>query len=159
MKTSLTPEQAFQKIKHYCAYQERCHSEVREKLYGMGLRKAEVETLISRLIEDDYLNETRFAAQFAGGHFRLKKWGRIKIAYELRLKKISPYAIKMALKEIDEPGYRLTLEKMASARWTSLKNEPPLSRLSKTSAYLVRKGYENDLVYEVVAQINTRAKE
>ncbi len=159
MKTPLSPEQAFQKIKHYCAYQERCHAEVREKLYGMGLRKAEVEMQISRLIEDDYLNETRFAAQFAGGHFRLKKWGRIKITYELRLKKISPYAIKMALKEIDETDYRIVLEKMASARWASLKNETPFSRLSKTSAYLVRKGYENDLVHEVVAQINTRAKE
>ena len=83
MKTSLSPEKAFQKIKHYCAYQERNHYEVREKLYGMGLFKKEVETLITRLIEEDYLNEARYAIQFAGGHFRLKKWGKIKIRFEL----------------------------------------------------------------------------
>ena len=101
-KQQLTKEQAHQKAKHYCAYQERCHSEVKEKLYGFGLRKLDVEELMSKLIEEDYLNEERFAVQFAGGRFRLKQWGRVKIKYELKQKQVSEYLIKKAMKTIDE---------------------------------------------------------
>ena len=88
-KQHLTVEQAFQKGKHFCSYQERCHTEVKEKLYGFGLNKQAVEMLLSRLIEEDYLNEERYAQQFAGGKFRMKQWGRIKIKYELKQKKIN----------------------------------------------------------------------
>ena len=118
----LTPEQAWQKIKHFCAYQERCHFETKEKLFGFGLSKTDVETLISRLIEEDYLNEARFAAQFAGGHFRIKKWGRVKIVYALKQKRVSPVNIKSALKEIDEENYKAILMKLAEAKWKLLKH-------------------------------------
>ncbi|WP_026768648.1 regulatory protein RecX [Asinibacterium sp. OR53] len=153
MKTSLSPEKAFQKIKHYCAYQERNHYEVREKLYGMGLFKKEVETLITRLIEEDYLNEARYAIQFAGGHFRLKKWGKIKIRFELRQKGVSDYNIKAALKEIDEADYLQVLSKLAREKWASLKAESPAGRHTRTTAFLLRKGYENNLIQEVIAAI------
>jgi regulatory protein len=78
-KKQLTKEQALQKARHYCGYQERSHAEVKEKLYSFGLRRQEVEESLSQLIEEDYLNEERFAQQFAGGHFRMKQWGRVKI--------------------------------------------------------------------------------
>src|SRR5580704_16170204 len=93
---SLSPEQALQKLRHYCGYQERCHQEVKEKLYAFGLRKADVENAVATLIEEDRLNEERFAIQFAGGRFRLKNWGRIKIRYELKQKQVSDYCIKKA---------------------------------------------------------------
>ena len=89
-----TPQQALPKAKHYCAYQERCHSEVKDKLYGFGLTTPEVNEIVSRLIEENYLNEERFAILFAGGHFRTKKWGRVKIAYALKQKQVSAYSIK-----------------------------------------------------------------
>jgi regulatory protein len=82
----LTTEQAFQKLKHFCAWQERCHSEVKEKAFSLGLRKAQADELVSRLIEENYLNEERFARQFAGGKFRMKQWGRIKIKSGLKQK-------------------------------------------------------------------------
>ncbi|HCM75832.1 MAG TPA: RecX family transcriptional regulator, partial [Cytophagales bacterium] len=78
-KQKLTPQQGLQKIYHYCAYQERSHKEVRNKLYDYGLWGSEVEDLLTRLITEDFLNEERFAKSFAGGKFRMKKWGRIKI--------------------------------------------------------------------------------
>ncbi|HEV8079593.1 MAG TPA: hypothetical protein VGP43_02700 [Chitinophagaceae bacterium] len=81
MVTKLTKEQALPKIKLYCAYQERCHKEVKEKLYSLGLYKKDVEQLISQMIEENYLNEERFAIQYAGGKFRMNKWGRIKIKH------------------------------------------------------------------------------
>ncbi|NCI47852.1 regulatory protein RecX [Sediminibacterium soli] len=141
------------KIRGYCAYRERCHSEVREKLYSFGLRRNEVETLISRLIEEDVLNEQRFADLFAGGHFRQKRWGRQKIVYALRQKKVSEPVIKKALKEIDGPDYTTSLQKLARVKWQALKGEQYLTRQAKTMAYLLQKGYERPAVLAVVKQL------
>ena len=76
-RKTLTKEQALQKLRHYCRYQERCHAEAREKLWQLGVKKTEHDEIIAILIEDDYLNEERFAIQFAGGRYRQKQWGRI----------------------------------------------------------------------------------
>jgi regulatory protein len=122
-RQQLTKEQALQKAKHYCAYQERCHSEVKEKLYGFGLRKSDVEDLLSKLIDEDYLNEERFAIQFAGGRFRMKQWGRIKIKYELKQKYVSEYLIKKAMKVIDEKDYWTTAQKLYDQKLKQLSVE------------------------------------
>ncbi|MEP7106381.1 MAG: RecX family transcriptional regulator, partial [Ferruginibacter sp.] len=119
----LTPQQAFAKIKQYCAYQERCHSEVKEKLYCYGLHKIDVEEMTSKLVEENYLNEERFAIQYAGGKFRIKKWGKAKIKYQLRQKQVSEYCIKKALEGIDGNDYLKTLNKLATLKLKSLKGE------------------------------------
>src|ERR1700754_3786363 len=117
---ALSPEQALQKLKHYCGYQERSHSEVQEKLYSFGLRKKDVEVAMATLIEENYLNEERFALQFAGGHFRLKEWGKVKIRYELKQRRVSEYCIKKALAAIDEEDYEKTLGRLAEKKWETL---------------------------------------
>ena len=155
MKNNLTPEMAYPKIKHYCAYSERCHYDVREKLFSMGLVKKDVETLLSRLIEEDHLNEERFAILFAGGHFRQKKWGRAKIVYALRQKRVSEHNIKRGLKEITEADYLGSLTKLAAAKWKSLKGEQYLSREAKTNAYLLQKGYERPAIQQVIAGLRS----
>src|SRR6186997_3007636 len=99
-KKKLTTEQALQKLRHYCGYQERCHSEVKNKLYNLGIFKNEHDAIIATLIQEDYLNELRFAIAFAGGKFRVKQWGRIKIKYELKNRQLSDYCIKKALQQI-----------------------------------------------------------
>jgi regulatory protein len=150
-KQTNTREQALQKAKHYCGYQERCHKEVKEKLYELGLHKVEVETTISQLIEENYLNEERFATQFAGGKFRMKNWGRVKIKYELKQKQVSEYCIKKGLKAIDEDDYIKALEKLAAAKWESLSGEKnKFSKLRKTQDYLMQKGFEQDLIRETI---------
>jgi regulatory protein len=143
-------DQALQKIRHYCAYQERCHAEVREKLYGYGLYKTEVETMLAQLIEEDYLNEERFAEQFAGGRFRMKQWGRIRIQYALKQKKVSDYSIRKAMKSIDEDEYVRTLEKLAKHKWNSLKGEHNISKQAKTTQYLMQKGFELPLIQQAI---------
>src|SRR5688500_741234 len=102
-------KQALIKARNYCAYQERCQQEVRDKLYEWGLWPEAVENIIVELITDNFLNEERFATTFAGGKFRIKKWGRVKIKLELKKRKISEYCIKQAMKEIDEKDYLKTL--------------------------------------------------
>jgi regulatory protein len=143
----LTPQQALQKIRHYCAYQERCHSEVKSKLFEYGLNTVECEEIIMSLIADNYLNEERFAIQFAGGHFRNKKWGRNKIKYALRIKKVSDYCIRKAMLEIEDAAYMETLEALYAAKKESLKSvKPPLLRRKKIQDYLVQKGYEQEYI-------------
>jgi len=153
-KKQLTKEQALQKARHYCGYQERSHAEVKEKLYSFGLRRQEVDETLSLLIEEDYLNEERFAIQYAGGHFRMKHWGRVKITYELKQKRVSEYCIRKALKEIDEADYIKTLEKLARGKWDTLKTEPNLFiKMRKTQDFLLQKGYESGLIKEAIGQI------
>ena len=152
----LTKEQAYQKAKHYCAYQERCHSEVKEKLYGFGLYKKDVEELMSNLVEENYLNEERFAIQFAGGRFRIKHWGKVKIKYELRQKQISDYCIKKALSSIDEKDYERTLLKLFTEKKKTLKSEKNIFvRKRKISDYLMGKGFETDRISELLKTLDT----
>jgi regulatory protein len=153
-KKYLTKEQALQKLKHYCAYQERCHSEVKEKLYNLGVWKKEHDEIIAILIEENYLNEERFAIAFAGGRFRMKQWGRVKIKYELKQKQVSEYSIKIALKQIDEEEYLKVLDKLAKEKYASLKNEQHLIRKKKTMDYLIGKGYEMELLRGAVEKKN-----
>ena len=144
-------EQALPKIKLYCAYQERCHAEVKEKLYSFGLYKNGVEQLMAQLIEENYLNEERFAIQYAGGKFRMNQWGRVKIKYALRQKQVSDYSIKKGLKEISESDYKKTLQKLAEQKLKTLKNESNVfSKKKKLHDYLLQKGYEGELVKEEV---------
>jgi regulatory protein len=150
-KKYLTKEQALQKLKQYCAYQERSHSEVKQKLWDLGVRSAEHDDIISALIEEDYLNEERFAIQYAGGKFRMKNWGRKKIYYGLKEKKVSEYCIKKALKEIDEEAYLKTVTNLAEKKYESLKDEQYLVRKKKTIDYLLQKGYEPELVNKIVS--------
>jgi regulatory protein len=149
-KKYLTKEQAIQKLRHYCGYQERSHSEVKQKLWDLGVRKAEHNEIISSLIEDDYLNEERFAILFVGGKFRMKDWGRKKIYYGLKEKGVGDYIIKRAMKEIDDDVYNKTLEKLAGKKYDSLKGEQYLIRKKKTMDYLLQKGYEPELVTGLV---------
>ena len=149
-KQQLTKEQALQKLKHYCAYQERCHSEVKEKLYNLGVWKKDHDEIIAALIEENYLNEERFAIAYAGGKFRVKQWGRVKIRYELKQKQVSEYSIKKALKQIDDEEYLSVLNKLAKEKYAALKGEQYLVRKKKTMDYLLAKGFETDLVRKAV---------
>lgn len=149
-KKYLTKEQALQKLKHYCAYQERCHSEVKEKLYSLGVWKKEHDEIISNLIEENYLNEERFAIAYAGGKWRVKQWGRVKIKYELKQKQVSEYCIKKAMKQIDDEEYEKVLNKLAKEKYASLKSEQYLVRKKKTMDYLIAKGFEMDLIRKAV---------
>ena len=150
--SSLTNEQALQKLRHFCGYQERCHFEVREKLYKLGVKKSEHDALIATLIEEDYLNEERFAIAFAGGKFRINEWGRIKIKHELRQRQVSDYCINKALKQIPAADYKLLLSKLAKEKYDSLKKETWIMRKKKTMDFLAGRGFEGELVMAVLAE-------
>jgi len=147
-------EEALQKAKQYCAYQERCHSEVKEKLYSFGMNKKEVDELLSELISDNYLNEERFAIMFAGGKFRIKQWGRVKIKYALKQKQISEYCIKKALAAIDEHDYNRTAQKLFEQKLKTLKTEKNIFiKKRKLQDHLMQKGFESDMIRKLIAAV------
>jgi regulatory protein len=155
-KKTLSQQEALQKLRHYCAYQERCHKEVREKLYGYGLHKPDVEEAISVLIGEDYLNEERYALAFAGGHFRSKQWGKAKIGYELKVKGVSEYCIRKALKAIDEDDYFRTIQSLVRKKRRELEGKGLRDHQLKykISQYMMQRGFEQSLVQEALRDLS-----
>lgn len=158
-KKPINKEQALQKLKHYCGYQERCHNEVREKLYSLGVWKKEHDEIIAALIEEKYLDEERFAITFAGGKFRIRQWGRVKIKYALKQKQVSEYSIKKALKQISEEEYLATIEKLVATKYASLKGEQWIVRQKKTTDYLLSKGFETELISQSIRKLKDKIRE
>lgn len=140
-----TPEQALRQLQHFCGYRERCHEEVREKLRSLGIWRSDQDEVISKLIEGDYLNEERYARVFAGGKFRVNRWGRNRIRYELLQKKVSEYCIRKAMKEIDEVEYDRVIEKLVGERMGQSTERIEIRR-QKTMTYLIGRGFEADRI-------------
>lgn len=131
-----------EKARRYCAYQERSHQQLRDKLYSWGLHKADVEKIIALMIEEGYLNEERFAMAFASGKFRINHWGKQKIEAALRQKKISEYCIRKALDAIDDNDVFISALKIAEKYFSKLQEKDILKRKYKTIAHLRSKGYD-----------------
>lgn len=147
-------EAAREKIRHYCAYQERCHSEVKQKLIDFGLYPGQVAEMMAELIQENYLNEERFALQFAGGRFRMKQWGRHKIRYALKAKGVSDYCIRLALQSIPSEAYEASLQKLAADKWRLLRKETQaFTRQQKLKNYLLQRGFEADLIADCIKQL------
>lgn len=145
--------EAKQKIEAFCAYQERCDQEVRKKIKSWGLDSEDTDILISDLIQNNFLNEQRFAEAFVSGKFRIKRWGRIKIKQHLKQKNISNYSINKGMAEIDPTEYRETILNLANSK-NRLINAPDIwSRKVKLQRYLASKGYETELVRETVEEV------
>lgn len=141
---------AMAKAEHYCAYQERSQQEVRNKLYEWGLWTDAVENIITKLIEDNYLNEERFANAYTKGKFNQKAWGKIKIKQGLKLKHVPPVLIKKALATIDANQYISTLTRLLEKKATTLSEKAGNKRRYKLQQYAYSRGFETDLTAEVL---------
>ena len=145
-----TQTEAILKAANFCAYQERCHQEVLDKLQEWGIYGDEAAELILFLIENNYLNEERFAKAFAGGKFRVKKWGRTKIKRELKLRQISDFCIGVGLKEIDPDDYLKTLQAVLQKQIDKSKIKHPMLLKQKVFQYAMQRGYESDIIQDVL---------
>lgn len=152
-KKTYTYSEAKTKAWAYCAYQERSQQEVRDKLYEYGLYPDEVESLIAELIGDNFLNEERFAKAYAGGKFRVKKWGRYKILQGLKQHRISDYCQRKGMAEIDPDEYYETLLDLARKKKESLGEKDLFALKNKMARYLIGKGYEQDLAWEAIKKV------
>jgi len=148
----ISKDEALSKLQTYCAYQDRCHSEVRTKLLSYKIYGDDLEEIITELIKEKFLNEERFARSYARGKFRIKKWGKNKITQELKRKRVSEYCIKKGLSEIDHDEYLETAFKLIQKYYLSLNGIVPIKK-QKTFAHAYRKGYESFIITDVLNQI------
>ena len=153
VKKKLSPTEAFNRICRYCAYQERSHKEVRNKLFTYGIYASEVEQILTRLITEGFLNEERFAKAFAGGKFRMKKWGRKKITRALQAHGVTPRCIQSSLKEIGQPDYKKTLKTLLVKKLGSISETNTLKKEHKAARFAMSKGYEPEMVWELVKEL------
>jgi regulatory protein len=154
MNQKLSINEAQLKLEYYCSYQERCHQEVMQKCYDLGMRANEVNHIVVHLIENNFLNEERFARAFARGKHRIKLWGKNRIVIELKQRHIAAPNIKAALTEIAEEGYHDTFNKLAERHWDTIRETNVQKKKKKFCDYLLRKGWESTLVYEKIKMLS-----
>jgi regulatory protein len=146
-------QQALLKAERYCAYQERCTSEVLGKLEELHVSDEYMKNILECLYENDFLNEERFAKSFVRGKFRIKHWGRIKIKQELKKKRIADTIIKSAMQEIDAEHYIQILKDIATKKNKEIKDSNKLLRKQKLLRFLNSKGFEQDLIFDILKTI------
>ncbi len=151
--SSMSEEEALKKMQKYCAYQDRCHQEVRTKLLSLKVYGQTLENVIMLLIQERFLDEERFAKSFARGKFRIKKWGKIRIKQELKKRGVSDYCIRKGLAEIEEEDYRQTIRTLIIKKKASVRNQNDFVRDKKIVTFLQNKGFETALILEIIKEI------
>jgi regulatory protein len=152
-KKSFTVDEIKRKLENYCVYQDRCHKEVEQKMWEFHLIPEARELILLSLMKDNFLNEERFAKSYARGKFRIKSWGKQRIVRELKFRDISAYNVKTALKEIEETEYLKTIYRITENRNAVITESNIYKRKKKIIDFLMRKGFENDLIFKVVAEV------
>jgi len=147
---------AIERIKNYCALQDRCQWDVLQKLREWGLQQATKDHILEILINDKFIDEERFSASFCRGKFRTKSWGKRKIINELRRKQISSICINTGLKEINEKEYNLVLEKLFYQKESSIKDKNQFTRKEKIANFLIQRGFENNLVWDKIRELSDK---
>ena len=150
---SFTIDEATKKLEHYCAYQERCHKEVRQKLKSLNMIPQAMDVIIVHLLKHNFLNEERFAKAYTSGKFRIKKWGKRRIALELKRKDITKFNANQALTEIDYDEYIGVFNALAEKKAETLKDTDKYKKKKKLIDYLLYRGWESDLVYDKVNEL------
>ncbi len=141
-------------MEYYCSYQERCYKEVEEKLFSYRVTSSEKETILIYLIENNYINEERFAKSFTRGKHNYKHWGKLRIKNELKFRNISSKIIELALQEIDEEKYLNNFNTIAEKHWHTIKERKGPKKNKKFSDYFLRRGYESYLIYDKLQELD-----
>ncbi|MBC7438917.1 MAG: RecX family transcriptional regulator [Flavobacterium sp.] len=155
MQKTFTFHEAQIKLEHYCSYQERCHLEVVQKLRTLGMITQATDLIMVHLIDNNFLNESRFACSFARGKHRIKSWGKIRIVNELKARHISKFNIDLALKEISFEEYCTTFEQLANRQWEIMTEKNALKKRKKFCDFMLRKGFESAMVYEKMRELES----
>ena len=147
-KKTYTVQEATKKLEHYCAYQERCHKEVVEKLRSMHMISKAIDVIVVHLIQHNFLNEARFAKAFVRGKFKFKAWGRRRLTFELKQKDVSKVNINQALADISDAEYIGVFNDLAEKKALSIKEPNVLKKKKKFTEYFLYRGWESHLVYD-----------
>ena len=159
-KKYLSKADALKRMQRYCAYQDRCHSEVRRKLIELGVYGDTLEEIMAELIIERFLDEERFARSYVRGKFRLKKWGRMRIKRELKLRNISAYCQRKGLEEIEEAEYQKVLREILQKKMKDYRRKyNPFQAGSKAAQYAQGRGYETSLIWPIIKELQQASGE
>ena len=147
---------AIERLKNYCALQDRCQWDVTQKMKEWGLLEMTQKHILEILIQEKYVDEERFTQSFCRGKFLIKKWGKVKITNELKKKKISDICIKKGLEEIDLTEYDLLLENLLTKKNDTLRDKNHLTRKSKLARFLIQRGFEGNLVWDKIREFSNK---
>ena len=147
---------AIERIKNYCALQDRCQWDVLEKMREWGLQQATKDHILEILINEKFVDEERFASSFCRGKFRIKQWGKRKITNELKRKQISTICINIGLQEIDDNDYNQVLEKLFHQKNATLKDKNHFTRKTKIANFLIQRGFESNLVWDKIRELSEK---
>lgn len=148
-----TVDEALLKLQHYCAYQERCHQEIRQKLKEMRMIPEAIDTIIVHLLEHNFLNEERFAKTYVSGKFRIKKWGKYRLTSELKKKDIAKHNINLAISQLSNIEYIKVFNALAKKKAISITENDRWKKKKKLADYLLYRGWESHLVYDKVNEL------
>lgn len=149
-KKILTPGKALSLAQKYCSYQERCQQEVRNKLYRLNIAKEIIEGIIAELIIDNFINEERFSKEYVNGKFKIKRWGKNKIIFELKHRNISDYCIRKGLEEIDKDEYINVLKQVINKKAKIIKETEKFIVNQKVAKYAISRGFEQELIWQIL---------
>jgi len=152
-KRTYTVNEAKKKLEYFCAYQERCHKEVTQKLKDMYMIPEAIDVIMVHLLEHNFLNEERYTKAFVSGKLRIKKWGKHRLTLELKKRDISKININRALTEIDNEEYDKIFNDLAEKRFNAIKEKDKYKKKKKLTDYLLYRGWESFLVYDKVNEL------
>ena len=153
IKLSKDEKLILEKMRSYCMYQERCIQEVKKKLTRLQVVPKTKSKIINHLIDDDYLNEVRFTKSFIQGKLRIKKWGRIKLNYELKIRGVKKFIIDEEINKISKEDYYDYFNEFSNNKIKTLKGSKEQKKRSFIN-YFKYRGWENNLIYEKLDEIN-----
>ncbi len=153
IKLSKDEKLILEKMRSYCMYQERCIQEVKKKLTRLQVVPKTKSKIINHLIDDDYLNEVRFTKSFIQGKLRIKKWGRIKLNYELKIRGVKKFIIDKEINKIAKEDYYDYFNEFSNNKIKTLKGSKEQKKRSFIN-YFTYRGWENNLIYEKLNEIN-----
>ena len=153
-KSAFSLKEIYSKMEYYCAYQERCYKEVEEKLHSFSVNQSEKEEVLTYLIENNFINEERFAQSFVRGKHNYKFWGKNRIVNELKFRNISSRIITIALKELPDATYIANFHALAEKNWEQIKERKGPKKNKKFVDFLLRKGYETHLIYDKLRELD-----
>ena len=147
---------AIERIKNYCALQDRCQWDVLEKMREWGLQQATKDHILEILINEKFVDEERYATSFCRGKFRIKNWGKRKITNELKRKQISIICINIGLQEIDDNDYNQVLDKLFHQKKATLKDKNQFIKKTKIANFLIQRGFESNLVWDKIRELSDK---
>jgi len=152
-KNQLTFQEALLRAQKLCSAEEKCKSDVRKKLFDWGINSENTEKVIAQLLQENFIDERRFAKAFSKDKMRLNKWGKIKIAFELNQKKLPRNVIQEAVSLIDEAEYLEVLKKETLKKLRSLNDKDPFVMKGKLHRFASSKGFENEVIFKVLDEV------